>query len=67
MPMFSVREYQLGNIRHGGDWAEAASGSQQRATLASAAHSSVAPEVSEVSEASDVPSADSIYHTAVSP
>ncbi len=61
MPMFSVREYQLGNIRHGGDWAKAASGSQQRATLASAAHSSVAPEVS------DVPSADSIYHTAVSP
>lgn len=61
MPMFSVREYQLGNIRHGGDWAKAASGSQQRATLASAAHSSVAP------EASDVSSEDSIYHTAVSP
>lgn len=64
MLMFSVREYQLGNIRPGDDWAKAASGSQQRATLASAAHSSVAPEVS---EASDVPSADSIYHTAVSP
>lgn len=47
MLMFSVREYQLGNIRPGGDWAKAASGSQQRATLASAAHSSVAPEVSE--------------------
>ena len=63
MPMFSVREYQLGNIRHGGDWAKRF-GSQQRATLASAAHSPVAPEVS---EASDVSSADSIYHTAVSP